>query len=225
MTALISSAESPTLWLRVTVPIASFAIPYAREFVETYPFPTPTTIYGMLLSLIGETDRYRYEGSRIAVWVMGIPAQSLVLRKIRRFKKKDITSGENSKPDYQTVLTGLEFITAVQDSKLSGIPSLRQVLDNALSNPGGVERFGGLSCGESHHLIDTLSKCELPLEEENQVWELCPEQYGEWTIPLWVDHVGSKHTRWTTAAFRTLQSDRLDNNFFVIASQNEGNFG
>lgn len=38
--------------VRVQVPYASFRKSYARSFAESYPFPPPATVYGMLLSLV-----------------------------------------------------------------------------------------------------------------------------------------------------------------------------
>src|SRR5437870_10526318 len=52
--------------LRVEVPYASFRKSYARSFAETYPLPPPATVYGMLLSLVGERFRSRHEGVRLA---------------------------------------------------------------------------------------------------------------------------------------------------------------
>src|SRR5215213_302197 len=52
--------------LHVEVPYASFRKSYARSFAETYPLPPPATIYGMLLSLVGERFRSRHEGTRLA---------------------------------------------------------------------------------------------------------------------------------------------------------------
>ena len=42
--------------LMVSVPFCSFRKPYAREFFETERIPPPATVYGFLLSLIGEED-------------------------------------------------------------------------------------------------------------------------------------------------------------------------
>ncbi len=53
--------------LYVSVPVASFRVPRAREYFETFPIPPPATVYGMLLSMSGETNRRIYEGTEIAV--------------------------------------------------------------------------------------------------------------------------------------------------------------
>lgn len=216
---MVTTMKSATLTLRAKVPLASFAVPYAREFVESYPFPPPTTVYGLLLSFIGETNRFRYEGSQIAVLVLGVPTPSLILRKIRRFKDKEVTSKNNSKPDYVTLLEGLEFITCVRDSNLQGVPSLTQELKKAIHHPEKIQRFGGLSCGESHNLVDTLEICVPSDSDAQRGWVLGPAEFGEWTIPLWVDHVGSANTRWTTASFQQSTNGIQDSDFFIIASK------
>ncbi len=51
-----------TIALKVEVPIACFRQSRAREYIETYPVPPPSTVYGMLLSLLGEVDRYKHCG-------------------------------------------------------------------------------------------------------------------------------------------------------------------
>lgn len=56
-----------TIALKVEVPIACFRHSRAREYAETYPVPPPSTVYGMLLSLIGETDRYKHCGTQLAI--------------------------------------------------------------------------------------------------------------------------------------------------------------
>lgn len=56
-----------TIIFRVDVPIASFPTSRSREYRASYPVPPPSTVYGMLLSLVGETDRYRHCGVKIAI--------------------------------------------------------------------------------------------------------------------------------------------------------------
>ena len=106
-----------TLALRVDVPIASFPTSRSREYRETYPVPPPSTVYGMLLSLVGETDRYKHCGVRLAIALLGEPAKSVTLRKFRRFKKRDINHRENTKPDFQEILTGIELLVWVAEGE------------------------------------------------------------------------------------------------------------
>src|SRR6476661_8866257 len=54
------------LGVRVTVPVACFRKGLAREYLETEPLPPPATCYGFLLSLVGETNRQRHIGCRVA---------------------------------------------------------------------------------------------------------------------------------------------------------------
>lgn len=191
-------------WVRVQVPIASFGIPFAREFIESYPFPTPATVYGMILSYIGEVDRSLYVGSRLAIVVTRLGMPSLVLRKIRRLKSRDLNDAKNSKPEMQTVLSGLEFLVSVSRDGSTLAHQIRQTF----TRPRETNRFGGLSCGESHNLVDefsviTGSDVEAYLGT-TEAFCLQPDESGEWSVPVWVDHVGSRHTVWQRASFRPL---------------------
>ncbi len=96
-----------TVALRVDVPFASFPTSRSREYRETYPVPPPSTVYGMLLSLVGETDRYKHCGIKIAIALLSEPAKSVTLRTMRRFKKKKLDHKENSRPDFQEILTDI----------------------------------------------------------------------------------------------------------------------
>ncbi len=197
--------EENVIWIRVNVPIASFGIPFTREFIETYPFPTPATVYGMLLSYIGETDRSVYVGSRFGIIVTQIGVPSLVLRKIRRVKSTDLNDVKNSKPEFQTLLTGLEFVVALSsEGELAN-----KVLDTS-HNPTATKRFGGLSCGESHNLIDELSVVELSniahILTSDESYILQPMESGEWSVPVWVDHVGTRGTVWHRASYCPLSN-------------------
>jgi len=57
----------------VSVPIASFRVAQAREYWETYPCPPPSTVYGMLLSLVGEQNRLAHRGAEIALAITSDP--------------------------------------------------------------------------------------------------------------------------------------------------------
>lgn len=209
-----------TLWLKVSVPIASFAVPQAREFVESYPFPPPTTVYGMLLSYIGETDRRAYLGTELTILVESLPASNILIRKIRRFKKPDMSNPQNSKPDYQEILTGLIFYTGVRERNESG-KSLITLLKRAMQNPEDIIRFGGLSCGESHNLIDQINIVENPLNEgklRDDLWVLAPSSTGEWSVTVWADHVSLSKTNWIQASFTPVSEGIPDKLFFDITT-------
>ena len=150
--------------LKVDVPIASFPTSRSREYRETYPVPPPSTVYGMLLSLVGETDRYKHCGVKVAIALLSEPAKSITLRKIRRFKFKKIDSKENTRPDFQEILTGIEFVIWVDSQEDRAIPNLcglasasaKQRIIQAFDNPSSIQRFGALCLGESRDLVNSI---------------------------------------------------------------------
>lgn len=177
--------------LRVSVPVCSFRRPYAREYLETERIPSPATVYGFLLSLVGEVDRNRYIGTRLAIAVTKKPEISRVLRTLWRVKDKNIQPGlgNNRCPDYQELLTGLEIIVWVAKGELMDkLMVLRQ-------NPADIERFGGLSLGESHDLVDEVKFLPAYPDNEPAIW-LVKDACGHYPLPIWVDHVGSRDTIW-----------------------------
>src|SRR5262244_3855476 len=105
--------------LRVEVPYASFRKSYARSFAETYPLPPPATVYGMLLSLVGERFRGRHEGVRLAFAYKRIPQIATTLRKLSRYKYG--VAAKQSKlgnaPDFIETLCGIEFLCWVDSSQ------------------------------------------------------------------------------------------------------------
>src|SRR5262245_53811126 len=145
------------LGIRVTVPIACFRKGLAREYLETEPLPPPSTCYGFLLSLVGETSRQRHIGSRIAPVLIDRPRQSVVLRTVWRVKKVPLGSSGNTRPDYQQLLSPVELVIWIDSSDQETAPTLEQRVREALANPASVARYGGLSLGESTHLVDEVS--------------------------------------------------------------------
>ncbi|MGF1576836.1 MAG: type I-MYXAN CRISPR-associated protein Cas5/Cmx5/DevS [Cyanophyceae cyanobacterium] len=172
--------------LQIEVPIACFRQSRAREFAETYPVPPPATVYGMLLALIGEWDRYRYTGTQLAMALMSQPQLSTVIRTFRRFKSKDIGDPTNARPDYQQLLTDVQILVLVKGS-------LADQLEQAFDHPESILRSGGLSLGESRDLVNAVTRVKDSLHSGQ--W-LIQDQDGILTLPYWVDHVGSQGTRW-----------------------------
>lgn len=179
-----------TVSLRVTAPICGFRKPYAREFLETERIPPPATVYGFLLSLVGEEDRATFSGSRIALAVINPPKVSRVVRSTWHVKKKKLDPGigSNRKPDYQEILTGLEIGVWVDDGPLA------ERLRAAMRQPASVVRFGGLSLGESRDLVNDVT-LDPAWEDEKCTW-LFVDPEGENPLPVWVDHVGAAGTQW-----------------------------
>jgi CRISPR-associated protein Cas5t len=186
------------LGVYVTVPVACFRKGLAREYLETEPLPPPATCYGFLLSLVGETQRRRHVGVRVAPVLLGKPPTSVVLRTVWRVKRTPLGSPGNTRPDYQQLLTGVELVVWLDSSGEGETPTLEERVLAALANPAGVSRFGGLSLGESTHLVDQISLVERAKlgDRTGRAFLLAPK--GRLTLPVWVDHVGSAGTRYVT---------------------------
>ncbi len=187
------------LGIRVTVPVACFRKGLAREYLETEQLPPPATCYGFLLSLVGETDRHRHIGCRISPVVLNQPDLSVVLRTVWRVKKKPLGSSGNTRPDFQQLLTGVELVLWLDsaDESLPG-PTLEQRIDDAVFKKrfADISRFGGLSLGESTHLVDDVTAFNPDANQQGRAFVL--RERGRMTLPVWVDHVGSAGTNFVT---------------------------
>lgn len=207
--------------LYVEVPYASFRKSYARSFAETYPLPPPATIYGMLLSLVGERFRRRHEGVRLAFAYKCreenapcedgcLPRVATTLRKLSRFKYGTISTEakrKTPKPDFVETLCGIEFLCWVDSSKEvanltdtedeAGARIRNQTLEEriipALESPTSLERYGVLSLGLSDDAVNDLRLCQTV---EGNWHRLLPDETGTMELPVWVDHIGSAWTRW-----------------------------
>lgn len=205
------------LGLYVSAPVACFRKGLAREYLETEPIPPPATCYGFLLSLVGEVDRERHLGIRICPVLISSPEKSVVLRTVWRVKKTPLGSSGNSRPDYQQLLTGVELVIWLNSDEelLENDESLEKRVVRSLTSPGEIERFGGLSLGESTHLVDEVCLWNQAVEarvasEYGQAFLLAEQ--GRLTLPVWVDHVGSSKTRFVTGDLveGTLQPPPVD---------------
>src|SRR5436190_10694986 len=140
------------LGIRVTVPVACFRKGLAREYLETEALPPPSTCYGFLLSLVGETDRNRHIGCRIAPVLVGVPERSVVLRTVWKIKNRHLLMGQtpplgaaskkvksgggNRMLDRQELLTGVKLVLWLDSSDEKGkSPSLEQRTRAALVHP------------------------------------------------------------------------------------------
>jgi CRISPR-associated protein Cas5t len=82
---------------------------------------------------------------------------------------------------------------------------LEERVRNALLNPASVNRFGGLSLGESTHMVDEvclLERVHDRLPPTGRTFLTAPK--GRLTLPVWVDHVGSAGTRYATGNLEDL---------------------
>ena len=199
--------------LHVTVPIACFRKGMAREYLETEPLPSPATCYGFLLSLVGEVDRHRHIGCRVTAGLAAGTNTSVVLRTVWRVKKTPLGSSGNMRPDYQQLLTGassqhpfIELLIWLESADEAGIePTLearvRTALDPAARHM--ISRFGGLSLGESTHMVDSVSLVANAVDQKRvggTVHLFEQQKQGRLSLPIWVDHVGSRGTRYAVGS-------------------------
>jgi CRISPR-associated protein Cas5t len=192
------------LGVYVTVPVACFRKGLAREYLETEQLPPPATCYGFLLSLVGERDRQRHVGCRVAPMLLNRPERSVVLRTVWRVKKTPLGSPGNTRPDYQQLLTPVKLAMWIDSGGEAGTgPKLEERVQIALdpARRQEVTRFGGLSLGESTHLVDEVLSIERYRNRKShhtagRAFLLAPR--GRLTLPVWVDHVGSAGTRHVT---------------------------
>lgn len=213
------------LTLRVEVPYASFRKSYARSFAETYPLPPPATVYGMLLSLVGERFRRRHEGVSLAFaykcrqeetkscGAPCLPHVATTLRKLSRYKYG--VASKQSKlgnaPDFVETLCGIEFLCWIDstqekptqnESSQSG-GDLETRIRQAIDEPASVNRFGLLCLGLSDDAVNEVSVCP---KVEGAWHRLIPRDTGAMELPVWVDHVGSADTRWQRYLLETESS-------------------
>lgn len=187
------------LGVYVSVPIACFRKGLAREYLETEPLPPPATCYGFLLSLVGETDRRRHIGVRICPVMLNHPETSVVLRTVWRVKKTPLGSSGNTRPDYQQLLSPVHLLIWIDSVQEANGDSLEERVQFALDRPTSIRRFGGLSLGESTHLVDEVSRFDYGhprfanLPPRGRMFRLADR--GRLSLPTWVDHVGSSGTR------------------------------
>ena len=172
----------------VEVPFCAFR-PYAsREYQDTYPVPTPSAVYGMLLSLVGvrREDKALHRGVRMVLAVEKLPEKAKVFRKLRRGKTL-----EDIRPDYQDLLLDLRLWIWLQQGRDTAAISLPDKVATAFSSPSSVTRSGGLSLGESSYLVDTISIKEPP---DAEGIFLQPNENGFYSLPVWVDHQDTSRT-------------------------------
>lgn len=182
--------------VQIQVPFATFRKSFARSFAETYHFAPPATVYGMLLSLVGERFRKRHEGVGLAFAYKQKPKIATTLRKFSRYKYGVASkqSALGNAPDYIESLCDLDFICWIDSStEINAGATLEERVAQAISKPDSVNRYGILCLGLSDDAVD----CVKMLEGITGTWlRLLPENSGSIELPVWVDHVGSQKTRW-----------------------------
>ncbi len=194
--------------LQIIAPFATFRKSFARSFAETYPLAPPSTVYGMLLSLVGERYRHRHEGVGLAFAYEKVPRIATVLRKLSRYKYgvAGKQSALGNAPDYVESLCDLNLICWVDSSTEfhQGEVLLEQRIETALFEPELIKRYGVLSLGLSDDAVDTVRQIQQP---EGDWFKLVPSGEGHIELPIWVDHVGAAGTRWQRFDLDTLKGN------------------
>jgi CRISPR-associated protein Cas5t len=190
--------------LEVEVPFASCRKSFARSFAETYPVPPPATVYGMLLSLVGERFRRRHEGVRLAFAYRGLPQIAVTLRKLTRYKYgvPSKQSKLGNAPDYIETLCGIRIICWLNsndefrnpDTSLRGDGRMLEArVIEAIRHPEQINRYGVLCLGLSDDAVNDIQLCDIV---RGQGHGLHPCDDGDIELPTWVDHVGAIRTIW-----------------------------
>ena len=162
-------------------------------------------------------DRYFPErvGVKLAIALLSQPSKSVTLRKIRRFKFKKSDRQENTRPDFQEILTGIELIIWVNSEEDTANPNLCDRLNQAFANPASVNRFGALCLGESRDLVDRIALLSENERFQSLQW-LMKDEYGYLSLPYWVDRVGSKKTLWLRYALENREQQQPSDSSWTI---------
>jgi CRISPR-associated protein Cas5t len=183
--------------LYIDCPCTSFPRSFARDYKETYDYPPPSTIYGFLLSLVGESDLTTHVGVKLAIGIIGdTPPISRIVRKQRHHKFSKTHMGtyptsKFSKPNFQELLTDLKIVIKLDSSQESASIKLDERVAIALSSPEQITRFGGLSLGESWALINGIRPYR---EEDGEIRWFVKDNRGLISLPIWINRQNSRGT-------------------------------
>ncbi len=206
--------------LYLDCPCTSFPRSFARDFKETYRYPPPSTIYGLLLSLVGEVDMLAHVGVKLAIGIIGNdPPISRIVRKQRHHKfdnggaehKKRVQQyGEGiyptsqfSKPNHHELLTDIQIAIDVNSTEDTATVKLEERLAIAFSTPSQITRFGGLSLGESWAMVNGIRAYR---ETDGSIRWLIKDNRGLIGLPVWINRETTQGTfqrfSWCEGEFR-----------------------
>lgn len=183
--------------LYIDCPCTSFPRSFARDYKETYLYPPPSTIYGFLLSLVGESDLTVHLGAKLAIGIIGDkPVISRILRKQRHHKFSKTHMGtyppsKYSKPNFQELLTDVKLVIKLDSSDELAKIKLDEKVAIAITSPEQITRFGGLSLGESWALINGIRPYR---EADGEINWLVKDCRGLISLPVWINRQNQRGT-------------------------------
>jgi CRISPR-associated protein Cas5t len=183
--------------LYLETPCTSFPRSFARDFKETYRYPPPSTVYGMLLSAIGEVDMLAHLGVKLAIGIIGKdPPISRIIRKQRhhKFSIKSLgtyPTSQFSKPNHHELLTDLRFVVRIDSTEEIAMVKLVDRVAIALTTPSQISRFGGLSIGESWAMLNGMRAYR---ESDGAIRWLQQDRRGLIGLPIWIDRETTQGT-------------------------------
>jgi CRISPR-associated protein Cas5t len=96
-----------------------------------------------------------------------------------------------SKPNFQELLTDLKVVLRLDSSGESAPVKLDERVAIALSSPEQINRFGGLSLGESWALINGIRTYR---PEDGDIGWLVKDNRGLIGLPIWIDRTTTQGT-------------------------------
>jgi CRISPR-associated protein Cas5t len=183
--------------LYLDCPCTSFPRSFARDYKETYRYPPPSTLYGLLLSWVGEADMSAHLGVMLAIGIIGDdPPISRIVRKQRHHKFSKTHMGtyptsKFSKPNHQELLTDLQVAVQIDSSEEKATVKLTERVEIALSTPSQITRFGGLSLGESWAMINGIRTYR---ETDGKIRWLKKDDRGLISLPVWINRTTTQGT-------------------------------
>lgn len=185
------------MMLYLECPCTSFPRSFARDYKETYRYPPPSTVYGLLLSLVGQVDLMAHVGVKLAIGMIGHdPPISRIVRKQRhhKFSVKHLgtyPTSQFSKPNHHELLTDLRIVIRIDSTEEVAAVKLVDRVAVALSTPDQITRFGGLSLGESWAMVNGLRAYR---EEDGQIRWLIKDSRGLIALPIWINRQTTQGT-------------------------------
>jgi CRISPR-associated protein Cas5t len=151
--------------IKLTIMWGFYRKPLSRAVQESYPFPPPATVFGSLMSFLGEMDPLKYLPCSIGI-AYTVANKATVLYTQHKFKTVGIPIGteSNKRPMLRDILSFQE-VYIILDSESQLCKDVLKYLDKPTQ-----DRLGSWSMGESHNLINSIDiVTEIPLHAEKLV--------------------------------------------------------